>query len=163
MRLIIVALCAAVAAVAAVGVGGGVIAPSGDEQATGLGERSCVRPTGIAGISFSSTKYPNVRRHFDAAVARGWPTILVLNRDGADARRERLLDAYRTRPGMDRDEYPPAVGRGRGTGLIRGDDPRGWRADVAYVPSAENRSHGATLGVKLRRFCDGTRFRYVFY
>ena len=38
-----------------------------------------------------------------------------------------------------------------------------WRAHVAYVPSAENRSHGATLGLKLRRFCDGTRFRYVFY
>jgi hypothetical protein len=31
------------------------------------------------------------------------------------------------------------------------------------VPSSENRSHGSTLGIKLRRFCDGTRFRYVFY
>ena len=29
--------------------------------------------------------------------------------------------------------------------------------------SAENRSHGSVLGLKLRRFCDGTRFRYVFY
>jgi hypothetical protein len=27
-----------------------------------------------------------------------------------------------------------------------------------YVPSAENRSHGS----KLRRFCNGTRFRYTF-
>ena len=39
----------------------------------------------------------------------------------------------------------------------------GWRADVAYVPSGENRGHGSVLGIKLRRFCDGTRFRYVFY
>ena len=52
---------------------------------------------------------------------------------------------------MDRDEYPPAVGRAS------------VRASVAYVPSSENRSHGATLGIKLRRYCDGTRFRYVFY
>ena len=44
-----------------------------------------------------------------------------------------------------------------------GSDPRGWKADVAYVPSSENRSHGSTMGIKLRRFCDGTRFRYVFY
>ncbi|MCW3047592.1 MAG: hypothetical protein JWO74_1876, partial [Solirubrobacterales bacterium] len=36
-------------------------------------------------------------------------------------------------------------------------------ADVAYVPSGENRSHGSTMGIKLRRFCNGTRFRYVFY
>jgi hypothetical protein len=33
---------------------------------------------------------------------------------------------------------------------------------VAYVPSSENRSHGATLGNLLRPFGNGTRFRYVF-
>jgi hypothetical protein len=48
-------------------------------------------------------------------------------------------------------------------GLVRGSHPRGWRADVAYVPSAEKRSHRSTMGIKVRRFCDGTRFRYVFY
>jgi hypothetical protein len=140
LRLIVLVLCtvAATATVGVVGVGGGA-------------ETSCVKPARVANVSFSATRYPNIRRHYDRAVARGWPKILVLNREGAGERRERLLDGHRTRPGMDRDEYPPAVGRSR------------WRADVAYVPSAENRSHGATLGVKLRRFCDGTRFRYVFY
>jgi hypothetical protein len=97
------------------------------------------------------------------ALRRGWPRILVLNRTGADARRDRLLSGRSTRPGMDRDEYPPAVGRGKGAHLVRGSTPRGWLADVAFVPSAENRSHGSTMGIKLRRFCDGTRFRYVFY
>ena len=33
---------------------------------------------------------------------------------------------------------------------------------VRYVPSSENRSHGASLGNKLAPFCNGTRFRYVF-
>jgi hypothetical protein len=61
-----------------------------------------------------------------------------------------------TRYGSDRDEYSPAVGRGRGTGLTRGTHPPGWKADVRYVPSAENRSHGSVLGIRLRRFCDGT-------
>ena len=87
----------------------------------------------------------------------------MLNRPGADARRDRLLEDFPTRDGFDRDEYPPAVGRGKGKGLERGRHPRGWKADVAYVPSSENRSHGSSLGIKLRRFCDGTRFRYVFY
>jgi hypothetical protein len=68
-----------------------------------------------------------------------------------------------TRDGFDRDEYPPAVGRGRGTASSGEAIPKGWRADVAYVGSHENRSHGARLGIKLRRFCDGTKFRYVFY
>ena len=123
---------------------------------------ACVTSSGVRPIAFSAAKYPNVRRHFRAALTRGWPRTLVLNRRGADARRDRLLGDTATRPGLDRDEYPPAVGRGRGKGLRRGTSPRGWKADVRFVPSSENRSHGATLGNELRRFCDGTRFRYVF-
>jgi hypothetical protein len=123
----------------------------------------CTSPGGVQNVSFSATKYPHIRAHFLAAVRRGWPGTLVIERAGADARRERLLRSFATRIGFDRDEYPPAVGRGTGAGLTGGEHPRGWKADVSYVPSAENRSHGSTLGIKLRRFCDGTRFRYVFY
>jgi hypothetical protein len=102
------------------------------------------------------------RRHFRGALRRGWPVRLVVNRPGADDRRDKLLEDIPTRDGFDRDEYPPAVGRGKGKGLERGRNPRGWRADVRYVESSENRSHGASLGAKLRDFCSGTRFRYLF-
>jgi hypothetical protein len=139
--------------------GGG---PKPDPPA-GTSPSGCVRPSAVQNISFSKTKYPHIRRHFLDALRKGWPRTLVLNRSGADARRDRLLAPYPTRPGQDRDEYPPTVGRGKGPGLERGVDPRGWRADVRYVPSHENRSHGSTMGIKLRRFCNGTRFRYVFY
>jgi hypothetical protein len=125
-------------------------------------KRSCTRPRSVQSLAFSATKYPNIRAHFRAAVRRGWPRTLVVNRPGADARRDRLLEDVPTRAGFDRDEYPPAVGRGCGKGLVRGSSPRGWKADVEYVESSENQSHGASLGGKLRRFCNGTRFRYVF-
>jgi hypothetical protein len=124
---------------------------------------SCVKPAAVQPIGFSASRYPTIRAHTEAAVARGWPRVLVVNRDGADARRDRLLSLFPTRPVMDRDEYPPAVGRGRGKDLRRGTSPIGWKADVGYVPSSENRSHGSRLGSKLRRLCNGTRFRYVFY
>ena len=126
-------------------------------------QASRTRPTSMQQIIFSRAKYPNIRRHYILAVGRGWPRVMVVNRKGADARRDRLLDGFPTRPGFDRDEYPAAVGRGRPNGdqrgLVRGINPIGWMADVAYVPSSENRSHGSALGAKLRRFCDGTRFR----
>lgn len=125
--------------------------------------RSCARPRRVQPVGFSATRYPRIRAHALSAIRRGWPSILVLNRAGADARRDQLLENVPTRFGHDRDEYPPAIGRGRGAGLMRGVGPRGWKGDVAYVPSGENRSHGSVLGIKLRRFCDGTRFRYVFY
>ena len=115
---------------------------------------------------FKRASYPNIRRHYLGALRRGWPKVMVINRPGADARRDRLLQDFPARDGFDRDEYPAAVGRGRANGssrgLVRGRNPRGWKADVAYVPSAENRSHGASLGGKLRPFCNGTRFRCAF-
>jgi hypothetical protein len=123
---------------------------------------TCARPKAVQRLVFSASKYPNIRAHFRAAVRKGWPRITVLNRPGADARRDRLLRGVPTRDGMDRDEYPAAVLRGKSKGLERGRNPRGWKADLRYVPSSENRSHGATLGAKLAGVCNGTRFRYVF-
>ena len=55
----------------------------------------------------------------------------------------RACEAFATRPGMDRDEYPPAVSAEGGAG-----------ADVRLVRSSENRSAGAVI----RPFCDGQRF-----
>lgn len=124
--------------------------------------RSCRLPSGVVTLTFSASKYPNIRRHALAAIRKGWPSVLVLDRPGAAGRRKRLLEYVPTRAGYDRDEYPPAVGRGRGPGLTRGKGPTGWQADVMYVPSRENRSHGSSMGGKLRRYCNGTRFRYAF-
>jgi hypothetical protein len=126
------------------------------------GTESCSKPGGVQKLIFKRAEYPNIRRHFRAAVRRGWPRRLVINRRGADARRDRLLAHIATRQGYDRDEYPPAALRGKGAGLERGRHPRGWRADVRYVPSSENRSHGASLGAQMSKWCDGTRVRYVF-
>ena len=112
-------------------------------------------------LTFSSAKYPNILAHVRAAIGKGWPKVLTINRDGADQRRDRLLQGIPTRPGFDRDEYPPAVARGTGA-ATRGTDPTGWMASVKYVPNSENRSHGATMGAALRKFCNGVRFRYAF-
>lgn len=127
---------------------------------------SCTRPKTVQRLVFSKAKYPNIRAHYDRAVAKGWPRIMVVNRKGTDERRDRLLADIPTKSGFDRDEYPAAVGRGKANGiargLIRGINPIGWLADVEYVPSGENRSHGSSLGAKLRLLCNGARFRYAF-
>src|SRR6185295_2226251 len=78
---------------------------------------SCTKPGGVQKLIFKKAEYPNIRTHFRAAVRRGWPRRLVINRHGADARRDRLLAHVATRSGYDRDEYPPAALRGKGKGL----------------------------------------------
>src|SRR3954469_4793696 len=138
--------------------GGGPSAPA----APAPSQASCARPSRTVTLNFSAARYPHIRAHYLAALRRGWPRVLVLNRPGAGGRRERLLSDMPTRPGMDRDEYPPAVGRGMPPEVVRGAHPRGWKADVAYVPSGENRSQGAVMGAELRPYCNGTRFGYRF-
>ena len=149
----------------AAGGGAGSTAPVAPEPSPGPAPttqpEACMTPDGVQSVVFSAAKYPNIMRHFRAAIRKGWPRVLTINREGADQRRDRLLQGIPTKPGFDRDEYPPAVGRGAGA-AERGTDPAGWMASVQYVRSSENRSHGSTLGAALRGFCNGVRFRYVF-
>ena len=154
MRPVVIAVFAAAVVV--------IATPSSGARAVPA-DAACERPRGVQPVVFTAAKYPNIRRHFRRAVhRRGWPLVLVVNRRKAEERRERLMREIPTREGFDRDEYPPAVGRGNGRDLERGRRPRGWRADVRHVPSSENRSHGATLGALLAPYCNGVRFRYVF-
>jgi len=147
--------------------GGGSSAPTPATPAPSSGSggatqpAGCTRPPGVQSVVFSAVKYPNIMRHFRAALRKGWPRVLTINRAGADQRRDRLLQDVPTRPGFDRDEYPPAMARGKGAAM-RGTDPVGWMASVQYVRSSENCSHGSKLGAALRRYCNGVSFRYVF-
>ncbi len=125
----------------------GLNSPRGGQAKTS----GCQRTSRVVSVGLNRTRYRHILHHIQTAVRRGWPAVLAINREGASERRERMLEGVRTRPGYDRDEWPMAFAR------------RSYRADVAYVPSAENRSAGAVVGIKLGGFCDGTRFRVVGY
>lgn len=81
----------------------------------------------------------------------GEPEAKLMHWDPADAKKHRAasLKGIPTKPGYDRDEYPPAASREGGKG-----------ADVRYVGSAENRSAGSVMGAQLRKFCAGQPFRF---
>lgn len=143
------------------GSGGSGGSGGGSGGSGGSSKSECVRPDKTVELWFSRERYPNVYRHVRQALRRGWPSILAVYRTGPNARRERLLENIPTKAGYDRDEYPPAIGRGGyRKPLKRGVNPTGWRASVMYVPASENRSHGAVMGNKLRPYCNGTFFRF---
>lgn len=125
--------------------------PKPKRQGTSADPATCTRENRTVSISFSKTRYRNIRAHWLSAISKGYPRVLTIHRAGADERRRKLLAGFATAPGLDRDEYPPAMARSS------------VRASVEHVPSAENRSHGSTMGVKLRRWCSGQRFRVVWF
>lgn len=127
----------------------------------------CRRSANIVRVHVSVSKYPDNWRHIvDARAGRTtaddgitivhsglrWPSVHVKNNRGEDERRLaafRLSGVTKTKPGMARDEYPPAVGRSTNG------------ADVRYVPARPNGAQGASMGNQLRPYCNGQRFKLV--
>lgn len=127
-------------------------APKPKRQGTSADPAQCIRENRTVTISFSKTKYRNIRAHWLEAIANGSARTLTIHRKGAAQRRSRVLRNTPTRRGYDRDEYPPAMARSNNR-----------RVSIRHVPSSENRSHGASMGVKLRRWCSGQKFRVTWY
>jgi hypothetical protein len=97
-------------------------------------------------VRISRRRWPHIARHIERARSH-FPRVLHLDRAGADETRAESLRGIPTRDGYDRDEYPPAVSLEGGEG-----------ADVKLVRSSENPSAGASMGGRLRPYCDGQRF-----
>lgn len=112
-------------------------------------QEDCRTTTAVVLIPLTMTKHEHIIAHANAAVKKGWPVVLVLNREGAGERRKIAIAVLPAKPGFDRDEYPPAAGRDKN------------ETDVAYVDSHENRSAGAVMGNALQGYCDGTKFKYA--
>ncbi len=108
----------------------------------------CTRQRSSIAIRLSRSRYPYTTAHVTDAIASGEAALLHIDRAGADQNRRESLRGIPTKPLYDRDEYPPAVSR-----------EGGYRADVRYVPSADNRGAGSVMGAELSGWCGGQPFR----
>jgi hypothetical protein len=91
---------------------------------------------------------------------------MVLNRKGADARRNTPAPGRLDQARLDRDEYPADIGRGKANGnqhgLVRGDQSDRLDGGRRYVRSSENRSQGASPEGEAHAALYGTTFEYTF-
>ncbi|MGK9233718.1 hypothetical protein KXS07_19445 [Inquilinus limosus] len=96
--------------------------------------QNCCRRT----VVISRAAAPESARHIDDAQAMGFPSVLTYDPAGKNARRAASLRGIPTRPGYDRDEYPPAAFA-----------ENGGVADVRYVPSLDNQTAGGFISAGL--------------
>lgn len=116
--------------------------------ATSMDTDNCVHSKTIVVVRLSRSKYPETVDHLEDAIAAGQPSVLHIDRNGADENRAQSLSGIPTKPGYDRDEYSPAVSAEGGKG-----------ADVRYVTSADNRGAGSSMGSQLSSYCNGQAFK----
>lgn len=111
---------------------------------------SCKRQSRTVVVDLDNRKHITVLRHVWYAIRRDdQAERLTIDRRGADRNRQASLRRVPTRPGYDRDEYPPALS-----------DEGGAGASVRYIRASINRSAGAVMGNQLEDYCDGQRFRF---
>jgi hypothetical protein len=75
------------------------------------------------------------------AFALSRPLRLALDRKAS-------LKGIKTKPGVDRDEYPPAMFKEGGEG-----------ASVKYIPPGDNRGAGSSMGKQLKDVPNGTKVK----
>ncbi len=101
-------------------------------------------------IKVPSAKYPESAAHIRDAQAQGHPLVLTIDRPGAPGRRSESLAGRPKVPGMDLDEYPPALFKEGGEG-----------ASVRPISPADNRGAGACIGNQCRHLPNGTPVRII--
>ena len=105
-------------------------------------------------VIVSRARHPQAAAHIDSAQRTGQPTVLHVDRAGANARRSESIGSVnrKTRPqaGFDRDEYPPAFTREGGSG-----------SSVRFIGAHDNRGVGAAMRAQTRELKDGDKIRVI--
>ena len=99
-------------------------------------------------ITVSRSRFPESAQHIDDAIEAGQPSVLTINRAGANANRRESLRGVETKPGLDRDEFPPAMFQEGGAG-----------ASVRRINSSDNRGAGSSIGAQCQGLECGTRVK----
>lgn len=101
-------------------------------------------------VKLPRDKYPESAKHIEEAINEGQPETLTIDRKGAVSRRKASLKGIDTVPGLDRDEYPPAMSNEGGAG-----------ASVKLINPSDNRGSGSYISSQLRKYPDGTKYRII--
>src|SRR5919106_6786760 len=127
----------------------------------GAGE-GCERPGKIVTVRLSRRKYPEATLHFEVAWRQDVPRRYTIARGRADENRDAWeplvpagVDADGDGEEDDRDEVPMAFTKEGGRKAANGRSA----SHIAYVDASDNRGAGSSIGGRLRKYCNGTRFK----
>lgn len=100
------------------------------------------------------SRHPEAAANIEHSQRNGQPTVLHIDRAGADARRKEAIGGVnsKTRPGPhhERDEYPPALTR-----------EGGHNANVRFIHRHDNRGAGSSMRWQIRDLPDGSKIRVL--
>jgi Deoxyribonuclease NucA/NucB len=99
-------------------------------------------------IEISPERFGQAAEHARDAINAGYPDVLTIERTGRNANRAAATNGLETVPGLQLDEYPPAMFKEGGAG-----------ASVRAINPHDNMSLGAYIGNCCRRLPNGARVK----
>ena len=94
-------------------------------------------------VTISRSRSPEALKHLEETGQTD--RTLTVDRAGAAARRRGNMEGVSTKPGLDRDESPPAVFK------------EGQGGSVRHIPAGDNRSAGGQIGRQIKGLPNGTK------
>lgn len=101
-------------------------------------------------VTISKSDYPETAQHIADAIASGKPSVVTIARDGSKTNRANSLRGIKTKPSLDRDEWPMAMFKEGGTG-----------ASVRHINPSDNRGAGSAIGNALSDYPNGTVVKVI--
>lgn len=96
-------------------------------------------------MSIPKNRYPQSAQHIEEAIANGVQPSGVINRPEASNQRRQNLRGVKTKKGLDRDEFPPAVVTPTGD------------VSVKHINPSDNRGAGSYMKNKMKHLPNGTK------
>ena len=101
-------------------------------------------------VTISKSNYPETSQHIEDAIASGRPNIVTIARDKAKQNRAKSLRGVKTKPKLDRDEWPMAMFK-----------EGGKNADIRHIGASDNRGAGSAIGNALKDYPNGTKVKII--
>ena len=101
-------------------------------------------------VTISKSNYPETSQHIEDAIASGKPDIVTIARDKAKQNRAKSLRGVKTKPKLDRDEWPMAMFK-----------EGGKKADIRHIGASDNRGAGSAIGNALKDYPNGTKVKII--
>ncbi|KMQ61657.1 hypothetical protein ACM46_15620 [Chryseobacterium angstadtii] len=101
-------------------------------------------------VTISKADYPETGQHIQDAIASGKPSVVTIARDGSKTNRANSLRGIKTKPSLDRDEWPMAMFAEGGNG-----------ASVRHINPSDNRGAGSAIGNALSDYPNGTIVKVI--
>ena len=101
-------------------------------------------------VTISKSDYPETSQHIEDAIASGKPDIVTIARDKAKQNRAKSLRGVKTKPKLDRDEWPMAMFK-----------EGGKNADIRHIGASDNRGAGSAIGNALKDYPNGTKVKII--